>query len=374
MPAWIKNLGLVVASVVTFLLLAEVILNVLPVRSAYMIQPVTFTERVPRFKPNRDISWSKLWNFSLTNRRHVNNFGFVDDQDYDPDSKEPLLTIIGDSYVESLMVPFDKSIQGRLASNVAPRTRVYSFALSGSQLPTYLVFAGFARDVFHHSAAVIVIISNDFDESWLEFGRQPNRRLPKYTYFTEDESGSVVMETIPYRPSTAKRILRRSALARYLLFNLEIGRVGERIMDLLRGEKSPVYVANTVAAASSKRLQASRRAVDEFLARLPQVAGLKSEKILFVVDGNRSQIYGDISNETAEASFFNRMRRYFIAVASARGYEVIDMHPLFREHFRQHGQRFEFPIDNHWNSLGHSVAAAAVHRSRVFSTLNEQAK
>lgn len=329
-----------------------------------MPQTVTSRARTPHFKPNRDITWSNDWKFSIVNQRHINNFGFVDDQDYDPNGEDWLLAVIGDSYVQSMMVPYEASIQGRLAACTAVRARVYSFGVSGAQLSTYLVFAEYARELFRPNGMVIVIIGNDFDESWLKF-----KRAPMLTYFTENSNGNVMLETVPYHTSRVKRLLRKSALARYLALNLGLKARLELGLDLLKGNKSTFYVANTLGYASPERLQASRRGVDTFLARLPEAAGLTSDHILFVVDGIRRQIYDEINTETAETSFVHNMRSYFISAARARSYEVIDMHQVFGEHFRQHGQRFEFPTDAHWNALGHDIAAAEVCSSRV-STAN----
>ncbi len=365
MISWVKNLGLLLATVVVCLLFAEAVLRTLPVKDAVMIEPVSSEARVPHLKPNRNITFSSGWNFTILNERRINNLGFADDQDYDKDSSAPLLAVVGDSYVESLMVPYTESVQGRLSAYASTRARVYSFALAESPLSTYLVFAEHARDLFRPQGAVFVIISNDFDESWVRFKRPARRQ--RLTFFVENDDGNVGLETIPYEVSPAKRILRKSALARYLYLNVGIQRTSENIAKLLRGDKRPVFVSNKLAKSDPERLAASIRAVDIFLARLPESSGLSQDRIAFVIDGIRQQIYGEISDEIAEASFFSKMRKYFITAARAQGYEVIDMHPVFKDHYRQHTQRFEFPTDNHWNGLGHGVAASAVRGSRVFS-------
>ena len=59
------------------------------------------------------------------------------------------------------------------------------------------------------------------------------------------------------------------------------------------------------------------------------------------------------------------MRKYFVAKAYAHSYEVIDMDPIFAEHYRNYGGRFEFPTDSHWNELGHQIAADAVMRTQT---------
>ena len=41
--------------------------------------------------------------------------------------------------------------------------------------------------------------------------------------------------------------------------------------------------------------------------------------------------------------------------------------PVFLAHYRVHRERFEWPQDYHWNSLGHRMCFEAVSQSRVLS-------
>ncbi len=66
--------------------------------------PVNKDNPVIRFKENRDFIWSKGKAFSITTRKHSNNYGFLNDQDYDPQKKGPLLAIIGDSFIQATQV------------------------------------------------------------------------------------------------------------------------------------------------------------------------------------------------------------------------------------------------------------------------------
>ena len=76
--------------------------------------PVNDADPILRFQPDRTATWSKGWNFSIVNTIHSNNYGFICDFDYDRDVDSPLLAVIGDSYVEAVMVPFQETITGRL--------------------------------------------------------------------------------------------------------------------------------------------------------------------------------------------------------------------------------------------------------------------
>ena len=64
-------------------------------------------------------------------------------------------------------------------------------------------------------------------------------------------------------------------------------------------------------------------------------------------------------------SYHDVVRRYFMDRARAGGYDVIDMQPVFVEHYRSHEEPFNWTRDAHWNALGHGLCADQVGRSQV---------
>src|SRR5207245_9192171 len=46
--------------------------------------------------------------------------------------------------------------------------------------------------------------------------------------------------------------------------------------------------------------------------------------------------------------------------ARRHGISSIDLHPRFQQHWLDHHLRFDFELANHWNQLGHAVAASAI--------------
>ncbi len=55
---------------------------------------------------------------------------------------------------------------------------------------------------------------------------------------------------------------------------------------------------------------------------------------------------------------------------TARGFELIDMHPIFSAHYERYREVFEFPREQHWNRLGHQLVAEAITRSKLFAGLH----
>src|SRR6266487_2773412 len=345
------------------LLMLEIAFRFLPVSSVTGTMVVDQNNPIIRFTPNQLFTFSKGWRFAILNSGRINNYGFVNDQDYTRHDHGGPLIIIGDSYVEAMMVPYQQTIQGRLAKLLENKRTVYSIGISGAQLAQYLAFAQYTWAEFHPEGMVFVIVGNDFDESLTKY-----REEPGFHHFQEDPgTHDLKLVRTDYRPSLAKRLLRSSALVRYLWRTVGIGNIPRRVPP--KAESFVQYVGNTAAYASEDRLTDSRRVVDRFFSELPERVGLEKTRILFVIDAMRPEIYLELDLNRATGSYFDLMRQYFLHQAKRNGYEVIDMQPRFVFRNRRDGSRFEFATDGHWNELGHEEAADAIASSRVLDTL-----
>jgi hypothetical protein len=335
------------------LLLLEIALRLLPTSDTLETQPVNAAHPYLHFKPDNDVRHSLGWNLQAIHNVHVNNYGFVNDSDYDPGARTPLLMVIGDSYVEALQVPYRETLQAHIAGYAGTRGRVYSVGSSGSALSQYLAYARFARDEFRPGALVVVIVGNDFDESLLEY-----KSAPGYHYLKRNDRGEFELELVPFEPSPLHILARKSALIWYVHSNGLIRKARGRITDMLSGPDR--FVGNTLEQADATRLERSEEAVDHFLAMLPKYAGVVADHIALVVDGIRPELYEGALLKKAEASYFGRMRTYLMQRARELGYLVIDMQPRFVSRNAREGVRFEWSVDLHWNALGHAEAADAV--------------
>ena len=371
----------------------EVLLWSLPVYGGTRTLAVNEHNPVIRFQPDREFVWSRDWDFSIVNHVRINNFGFVSDFDYDPHAAGPLLAVIGDSYVEALMVPFGQTCAGRLAAALAGRARVYAFGVSGSPLSQYLAFAEYVRDRFQPAGLAIVVIENDYHESLRKYGRLAGKHQ-----FVEQSEGRLHLERADLERTLLQRLIRASALARYFAGNADVRHVGQQVRHTLSlwwaglfggeeerepsqlaggGEGEPSRVAGGAererasvagnADGEALLLADSKRAVGAFLDRLPAASGLDPERIVFVVDGLRPQVYREDQLAEMAGSFRDVMRRYFMAGADRRGYGIADLQPAMVTHYRAHREPFEWPQDFHWNALGHEMCFDAVAGSVVVS-------
>src|SRR5215469_2251572 len=90
----VLNSTLLVASTIFCLVVAEAALRFFPVMSGLHALPVSEDSPVFRFSPNRDFVFSRGWHFSMINRGHVNNDGWVNNQDYRVSEYPPTATLI----------------------------------------------------------------------------------------------------------------------------------------------------------------------------------------------------------------------------------------------------------------------------------------
>lgn len=332
----------------------------LPVSYPPHLLEVNDQNPVARFKENVDYLWSRDWNFSIVTRKRTNNQGFASDYDYVQGNSDPLMVVIGDSFVEAQQVANAASMAGILAKQTEQTGRVYSLGLSGAALSQYLVYAEYAKQKFSANAMVFIIVGNDFDESLLKY-----KSAPSLHYFKETDGG-YELTRVDYKIGGLKKLLRKSAFSRYVFLNLQMKRLQNPFNNKKR--KSPSeFVGNVPRNVSDQRLEDSKTAVDEFFRQLPSRSDLSADKILFVVDGMRPNLYSEVGLVNAENSYFGRMRSYFIAAAIGLGYEVRDMQPVFIKRNRHDGSTFEFKMDGHWNSLGHSLVASEIAKSQLYN-------
>lgn len=363
----LANFALLVGSVVFTVVMAEISLRFLPVNEGLRAQAVNARQPVFHFEPNRVATYSMDWNFTNQNRNRVNNFGFVANHDYTPAQGTPLVAIVGDSYVEAKMVSFNETITGRLHNRAQPHGRIYAFAASGAGLPQYMVWAKFARETFKPDAFVFVIIGNDFFESLAARGSSPG-----FHRFQHKGANGWGMVRADYEPSLVRRTFRQSALAMYLVANLQAHARLQIPLWLGPNDKNVSYVGNVAAQTDDKVWKETLWATSVFLDNLPEWAGVNASRILFVIDGIRPQLYQPGGLEAVKDSFWARARANFMSQALKRKYEVRDMQPIFVERFSRTGKKFEFVNDSHWNGEGHAAAADAVASSQVWARVFER--
>lgn len=350
------------------ILLLEASLHFLPVYDSLNAQAVNSAQPVARYATNRSFTYSVGWNLAVPNRGKTNNDGFVSDQIYLENDPRPLLAVVGDSFVEALVVPYRQTVTARLAEQLGTNGRAYSFAMSRSAFPQYLAYAKYAREKYRAAAATFIIVGNDFDESHMEFRSDP--WAGRLHYFQDGANGKLEVVRKDYQPTLSRQLLSKSALLRYLYFNLHADATVKNLWKGGFGSKKDTaqqtFVGNTSTEQSPRRMQVSYQSVDTFLDLLPSYTGFPKDRILFVLDGLRPQVYTAGGVESVKTTYLAILQTYFLEQARKRGYEVIDLNPIMQADFKKNGKRFEQPEDFHWSGEGHRLAAETIAKSKVF--------
>ena len=320
-------------------------------------------------QPNVERAWSRGWLFQVRNRIKANNRGWISGQPYESSASTPLLALIGDSFIEALQVPWERTCTAHLARGVSPSLRVYSFATSGAPLSHYLHLAATARVEYGPTHAVFVIVHNDFDESIRESGE----RL-FYQFVREDARRGWVLAgpatTIHGRRyRVARSAVAVSATAAYAARNmalLEWPEIARQYGRMFGGEYR----------RGSTRDRLGQAATTEFLHRVPAASGLSRRDIAFAMNAVQhpapQRPLGGIEWPLHRAvrerlEFQARRREHFVTSAKQMGHEVLDLNTAFREAARRDPDGGFITGDGHWNETGHVACAEAIRTTRLFS-------
>ncbi|MBZ0264594.1 hypothetical protein K8I28_07985 [bacterium] len=283
-------------------------------------------------------------------RWHINNYGWNSPFDYDRSSTKPLVAIIGDSYVDGLQLDVDQKMSSLVADSLQDSMRVYSFGMAGAPFSQYLHVSRYVNTNFDPDILVFVVIHNDFDESHTDMIRNP--------LFMQIEDSAHGINEIPpkaYRPNNTIRMIRKSALVRYLYINLHAKEVLQGFINrLTMGGDAPEYNMNINVDAMFERLEDIKSGITYLIETI--LKENSDKRVIFIMDGLREEIYNN-SFKNSKLMFLHMLMS---EICASRDCEFIDMTPIFKTHYAKHKQRFETPYDNHWNKLGHELVANTV--------------
>jgi len=308
------------------------------VNTASFFQKVNQNYPVARFKSNIKKKFSREFNFKNPVINKINNYGYVNDLDYNKNDTG-VTAVIGDSYIEAFMVPNDKTIFGRLFNN--NNIKAYSFGVSGAALPQYLAFSEFALHEFNIDRLIFNIVGNDFDESILKY-----KSSPGFHYFDQDNNFKKIR--IDYKASPIKNLIRYSSLANYLNSNINIKAIIKT--KLLKKQ----YLENE-SNFSDEKYKLSYKAIDEFLKRLNEI-NLEKKNITIIIDYIRFLIYEPDTIISDYNFYILKMFNYMEQQANKYGFCTINLKKTFEDDYKVNQKRFDWEFDSHWNEYGHLVA------------------
>ena len=358
---WALRLAATLIGSILLLAGLELTFRMLPVHEPTPRVLPSRNDQIVRFRPNARWIFSMGWEFFIVNEQRTNNAGWVSHIEYTVEGDTPLLAFVGDSFVQANHVPWPNTCHGILSTTLDGQARVYSFGYDGAPLSQYLAYAEYVRDTYRPDALAIPIIENDFDESLARL-LKPGRDTFFFT-FVERRNGALDLA----RPrTTATRDEDRNLFGRFadwLRWNSHFHRYYYNHVDNRLGW------THDSTNDEAQRVAVAYRTTDAFLQMLPERSGLAPDRIVFVVDAPRPMYYAEGWEHSLSEGYHDHVRRYFMERARAGGYGVIDMQPVFVEHYRSHHQPFNWTRDKHWNSLGHGLCALQVAQSAALSQM-----
>jgi lysophospholipase L1-like esterase len=266
------------------------------------------------------------------------------------------IAVVGDSFVEALHVPNDRSIAERLAMELGRdgmRPDVYRFAVSGAPLSQYLHMI--EREVLSYRPdwIVVVLVHNDFDES---FQFVQGRYTSSFLKLRVKDSTIAEIPPTPWR-ADLNEWLRHTATVRFLYYRwrVRLESIRSLLLPAARAGQER-YEANVEVEPVLRELPTIRLTTDYVLARLARLQQREGTRVLIAIDGVRAVIY---SGRTSDILTLNRLTG---ELAARHGLSFVDLHAVFNADWAAHHRRFEFESDYHWNEYGHAVVARAIAR------------
>jgi hypothetical protein len=315
-----------------------------------------FVDGVVRYAPNQRGVWRVGNEIAAPYRINMQGWNSGSGDYAEPRrSGVPRLAVVGDSYVEALQVPYDRSFAELLAGDLGSggdKPEAYRFAISGAPLSQSLLML--EREVAHYRPDWIIVLVNDFDLT-MSYRLQAGRYTSSFLKLRVAD-GRVVGESPPqpWRPNW-RDWLRRTATARYFLYRWRV-----RPEALIHWLLPPAQAAagqppeaDDIAAATADG--PTLEAVTDYLyERLAGAARAIDARLLLVIDADREAIYRGTSPSPGSTNP--------LATAIAARHEIpfVDLGPAFAASWAADHRRFEFAADYHWNEYGHVVAAAAI--------------
>ena len=365
----LRTIALVIAAVLGVAAACELLLRLLPVSSAtltgYYVDPAILS-----YPPGHRWTTASGWDLRNSQRLRANNMGFVANHDFVPDASA--VALIGDSFVEASMLDAGDRPDAQLERALANARRVYAMGGPGSALLDYAERIRWSARRFGTRDVVVMMERGDVRQSLCGSGNvhaaclDPQALTPRIETLTDGTS--------------AKRLLRHSALAQYLVSQLRLEPAAlwrqaikqSRLVAAPTLEPIPahaVVLQTKPAPSASVAMRPDMRIVDAVVERFfGRVDGQISGRLVIVLDADRARLRQRLPIDDPE-----RLR--FIERARAHGAIVVDTEPLYAAHYAQSSLRLEVgPHDAHLNRLGIEIAIAAAARALSGTTPSPNAQ
>lgn len=318
-----------------------------------------FIDGIIKYIPNQRGIFRKSDDYQTAYSINADGWNSIHAQYIRPKSDKSRIAIIGDSYVEALMVDYHKSLAEQLEDKLGrDKFEVYRFGISGAPLSQYLQIL--RKEVVKYSPdlVVIVLVHNDFDESY-QF--VPGRYTSSFLKINVKD-GRILGEIQPkkYQETLAEYLVRSSAIFRYFVFNRGVNVDNIRKLIFRAKQEAHKYQANIDVTNLNQKKLNNEKVTEYLMNQIQKVALQHNFRVLLIMDGDRDDIY----KGTNSANQYNKgvlsLNKMAKAIADKDGIPFIDLESIFQEDYQKNHIKFNYVHDFHWNEYGHKIAAEAI--------------
>ena len=324
------------------LMVMELLFRALPVSTStetgYYTDPVIVT-----YPPDHRWTLSTGWDLRNAQTMTANQAGYAASREFTRDAHA--VALVGDSFVEASMLAAADRPAAQLERLLDSRP-VYAMGSPGTALLDYAERIRFAHEHFDTRDFVVLMERGDVMQSLCGSGNSHGPCLDPATLQPRLETREPA--------GTAKRLIRHSALAQYLVSQLKF--------SLPRLRANAFSPPPTTGLPDPARASAPQTVpVHTVYSRVDAVAGTffqrikphREGRLVIVLDSDRqAMLHGRWKADPA--------RSYFIQWARQAGAVVVDTEPLFLAHFQKSRLSLDVgPYDGHLNAMGVSLVMQA---------------
>ena len=381
MKSLFQNLALMAASLFVCFLLFEFVIFKYILKTSDAI-PNTSIDNIVRYQPNARATLYEPDGTSHTVK--INKQGWNSShQDYrqQKPANTTRIAVIGDSYVQASAVNVEEGfaeVAEQTLNQTGHNTQVYRFGIDGAPLTQYLYMLRQEALTYNPDIVVIQLIHNDFDESYrFLYGRYSS----SFMKLRLDGDAPVEVTPEPYNKGMVDQ-LKKFRSFRYLYYQTGLAGYVRRLVNLGKDETQDKAAASKTEAPKHGFVQSAidvrniteldkiRRVTAYTLNEMKKLASRHGFKLLITMDPVREAIYSGEPATSYEAQALNKIAR---EEAEKLALPFLDLGTAMTADYKQHGERFEFPWDWHWNKRGNRIAGEAIARKIETLFLSDKA-
>lgn len=337
-----RRILFITIGIIFSLLLIEVVLRLFPVPSGMNLKYGFGTERLLSYTPNTKIVYSRDWDFLYAREGMINREGYHGFCAPITQANQPRMWVIGDSYVEALMVDESESLSAHI-QRILPSISVCSKGISGAPGTEYLAILDHTLKVPAQTIWVVVLNTADIPDSF-------SAREGFHRYSSElTDALTGTKRTEPAWLALAKE----SALFRFLNYNLNIKSIAKQFSCNINPRTCPNSQAQF---GVDNEIIEFRKKTSRLISDLKTRSLKRGEQIIVVINAFNPPDFK--SDQLRQIDNTQRViMREELKVADLVFVDVGEAFAESKDCYKSPCYLFR---DGHWSPVGHKVVAEKI--------------